>query len=116
MAVFVPSNCTDLLQPIDLSVNKPFKDHLRRCFAEWYSQQVSIQLEAGTQVENVKINTRLSVLKEIGAKWLTSAFDYIKSHTDIIVNGFVKAGITDPLPSHISVIESVDSFASDIED
>ena len=56
------------------------------------------------------------VLKEIGAKWLTSVFYYIKSHPDIIVNGFVKPGITDPLPSHASVIASDDAFASDIQD
>ena len=41
---------------------------------------------------------------------------YIKSHPNIFVNGFVKAGITDPLPSHASVSESDDPFASDIED
>ena len=30
--VFVPSNCTDKLQPLDLSVNKPAKDHLWQKF------------------------------------------------------------------------------------
>ena len=29
ISVMVPSNCTDLLQPMDLSVNKLFKDQLR---------------------------------------------------------------------------------------
>ena len=47
ITVFVPSNCTDLLQPIDLSVNKPFKDHLRAKFQSWYSEKVATQLEAG---------------------------------------------------------------------
>ena len=112
MVVFVPSNCTDLFQPIDISVNKPFKNHLRRCFAEWCSQQVSLQLPTGTQVDNVKIDTRMSVLKESGVKWLMSLFHYIKSYPDIIVNGFVKAGITDPLPNHASVIESDDPFCT----
>ena len=32
LTVTVPSNCTDLLQPLDLSVNKPLKNHLRRHF------------------------------------------------------------------------------------
>ena len=27
ISVIVPSNCTDVLQPLDLSVNKPMKDH-----------------------------------------------------------------------------------------
>ena len=38
MSVLVPSNCTDVLQPLDLSVNKPLKDHLRSKFQSWYSE------------------------------------------------------------------------------
>ena len=47
ISVIVPANCTDLLQPLDLSVNKPFKDHFRHCFQSWYSDQVSSQLQGG---------------------------------------------------------------------
>ena len=28
ISVLVPDNCTDVRQPLDLSVNKPMKDHL----------------------------------------------------------------------------------------
>ena len=28
ISVIIPSNCTDVLQLLDLSVNKPLKDHL----------------------------------------------------------------------------------------
>ena len=38
--VFVPSNCTDKLQPLDLSVNKSAKDHLRQKFRKWYAEKV----------------------------------------------------------------------------
>ena len=63
----VPNNCTDLLQPLDLSVNKPFKDKLQSKFSEWYTQEVSKQLEAGTQVEEVHVDMRMSVMKELNS-------------------------------------------------
>ena len=41
--VFIPANCTDHLQPLDLSVNKPAKDFLRGKFEEWYAEQIHEQ-------------------------------------------------------------------------
>ena len=67
LSVIVPSNCTDLLRPLDLSVNKPLKDHLRCSFQSWYSEQVSKQLEEGKEPEDIKVDTRLSVMIPLGA-------------------------------------------------
>ena len=36
--VIVPANCTDKLQPLDLSVNKPAKYFMRSKFQDWYSE------------------------------------------------------------------------------
>ena len=36
----IPANCTDRLQPLDLSINKPAKDFLRKQFESWYAKQV----------------------------------------------------------------------------
>ena len=36
--VSISANCTDHLQPVDLSVNKPAKDFLRSKFEEIYEQ------------------------------------------------------------------------------
>ena len=97
LSVIVPSNCTDLLQPLDLSVNKPLKDHLKRSFQSWYSDQVSKQLQDGRQPEDIKVDTKLSIMKPLGARWITSAYDYLRSQSDIIHGGFSAAGIVEVL-------------------
>jgi len=38
--VLIPPNCTNRLQPLDLSVNKPEKDILYNKFQTWYMQRV----------------------------------------------------------------------------
>ena len=35
--VQLPPNCTDKLQPVDLSINKPMKDHMKQKFQQWYA-------------------------------------------------------------------------------
>jgi len=36
----VPANCTDHLQPLDLSMNKPVKSHMKHLFQLWYTDEV----------------------------------------------------------------------------
>ena len=89
--VLVPPNCTDRLQPLDLSVNKPAKNFLRDRFEEWYSKQVCTQLDKGTEIQPV--NLSLSVVKPLSAKWMIQLFHHFKAHPDVIKNGFRAAGI-----------------------
>jgi len=49
----IPANCTDWLQLLDLSINKPAKDFLRKQFEGWYAKQVCSQLDKGKQSEGV---------------------------------------------------------------
>ena len=92
--IFIPANCTDRLQPLDVSVNKPAKAYLRSQFQEWYAKQVCEQLE--DEPENKKmIDLRLSIMKPLGARWLMNMYDYLKSKPEIIQNGFKSVGITE---------------------
>ena len=97
--VLLPPNTTDSLQPMDLSVNKPAKDFLKRQFEEWYSGEVMKQLDGkedeATEVQ--PINLGLPMLKELGAKWLVQMAEYFADNPHIIVNGFIRAGITSAL-------------------
>ena len=92
-------NTTDRLQPMDISVNKPAKDFLKRQFDQWYSEQVVAQLEGEdtSDLESIElepINLGLPALKVIGAKWLVKMEAYICDNPQIIVNEFIHSGIT----------------------
>ena len=88
--VIVPPNCTDKLQPLDVSVNKPAKDFLRHQFQTWYAEQICSQ-ENPNQLEPVSL--KLQVMKPLGARWMIQLYDHMKSHPEIIVNGFKASGI-----------------------
>ena len=88
--VLIPLNCTDKLQPLDLSVNKSVKDFLKQQFQEWYTDLVSAQVQKG-QVE--LIDLRLSVVKSLGAKWMDKLYEYLRSKPEIVCNGFRVMGV-----------------------
>lgn len=64
---------TNVLQPMDISANKPAKEYLRRQFEEWYSDDVMKQLDGRNlevlwEAELQPINLGIPILKEIGAE------------------------------------------------
>ena len=120
----LPPNTTDRLQPMDISVNKPVKDYLKRQFDKWYSEHVLTQLE-GEDTSNMEalqlhpINLGLPELKEIGAKWLVDMASYISNNPQMIVNGFIHSGIAGALDGQEmtdDVVEPEDSQERDSED
>ena len=53
--VIVPPNCTDRLQPLDVSINKPPKDFLRAKFQNWYAEQIVTQRNSDQAVQPVDV-------------------------------------------------------------
>ena len=97
--VNVPANCTDKLQPLDLSVNKPLNDEMKKRFQDWYAEEVEKQLVGGTNIKVVKVFTRMSILKPRSANWLIGALESLSKKPEIVLNGFRMAGIVDALKS-----------------
>ena len=87
----IPPNCTNKLQPLDLSVNKAAKEFLRRKFHEWYAKQVCLQLEQNAKRSSVDFH--LSIVKPLSTQWMVGLYDYLKGKPDIIRNGFKEAGL-----------------------
>ena len=96
LIVEVPANCTDRLQPLELSINKPLKSHMKNSFQQWYAMQVMRSLEEGKS-DVQPVDLWLSVLKPLGFQWLMDACFYIQSRKMMIMNGFQEAGITEAL-------------------
>ena len=95
---FIPANCTDCLQPLDLSINKPSKDFLRDKFQQWHSEQIFDQLRDDlSPVADPVVKFPLNVMKPLILKWMEDLETYMHSHPNIIKSGFRAAGITDVL-------------------
>ena len=92
MAV-VPGNCTDSLQPLDVSVNKPAKDFLRAKFQEWYSEKIRDSINSEKSEKEHVVDLKLSIVKPMGAQWLIELYDYMLQKPDLIINGFRGSGI-----------------------
>ena len=58
--VLIPPNCTDRLQPLDVSVNKSAKEVLRRKFHAWYAENICAQLEG--KLPKQQVDLRLNVV------------------------------------------------------
>ena len=58
--------------------------------------------KAPSACSNGSTSRRMSVIKEVSSKWLLSTYDHIKSHPDIVQNGFRKAGIPGALENELT--------------
>jgi len=59
---------------MDLTVNRSAKEFLHKKFHVWYSEQVEQKLiKSDTRI----VDTKISVMKPIGASWLKSLYAYI---------------------------------------
>ena len=68
---FVPANMTHLYQPLDLTVNGYAKQFCKRKFNQWYTDQITQQLDDGKTVQEIDVKLRLTTLKPLHAQWMT---------------------------------------------
>ena len=53
--VRIPPNCTDTIQPLDISVNKSMKSELKKQFQLYYANEVKKQLSNNVPLQEIKL-------------------------------------------------------------
>ena len=78
-------------------------------YIEWFSKQVSQQLEKGTQPADIKVSLGRTELKVMHAKWILELYNYLRHQNEIILNGFKAASITEAVESAIALLERIEN-------
>ena len=81
---FIPPNTTDKLQPMDVAVNKPAKDFLKKKFEEWYSEEVTQHLQGVFDIVSVELNPADLTYAKLSASWLVEMADYIAGNPQLL--------------------------------
>jgi hypothetical protein len=83
--VNMPPACTSRVQPLDVSVNKPFKSYVREQFEKHLDENLERYVEGKfTASERCVLTT----------KWVGNVWEKLSENKDMIVCSFVKCGIT----------------------
>ncbi|CAB4445921.1 unnamed protein product [Rhizophagus irregularis] len=102
----IPGGLTSKCQPLDVAINKPFKDNLRKEWHFWMSNGGAGYTEAG--------NLRRAKISDV-CEWVKRAWESISD--DIIVYSFKKCGISNALDGSEddAIYEEIDEFLKEIE-
>ena len=106
---------TDLLQPLDLTVNKAAKDYTKQKFSNWFICQINTGLENGQELGDIEIDYRLSVLKPFHAKWINNNAKYNYKTTtkrqEVISNRQKRSSIYDSITLGSGKLPALDPFS-----
>ena len=98
--IIVRHNLTNKFQPLDITVNKPAKS---------YTEQVAKQLNEGKAPADVEVSLNLSEIKPLHAKWIYEMYEHLRGRSDLVLNGFESAGITEAVEKSNEVFERIEN-------
>ncbi|CAG8511857.1 17028_t:CDS:2, partial [Racocetra persica] len=82
----IPSGLTSICQPLDVAINKPFKDNLRK---EWH-----LWMAKGGAGKTAARNLRRARISDV-CEWVKNSWEQIPG--DVIIKFFIKCGISNDL-------------------
>ena len=83
--VNVPLGCTSKVQPLDVSINKPFKDYMCVQFEKHRNENLKLYLENKLTASQRRV---------LITKWAADVWEKVKANKEMIIRSFNKCGIT----------------------
>ena len=80
----MPEGCTSLVQPLDVVVNKVFKDKIRALYEKWL-KDFGLKEHNRTKKGNLKAPSSVTILR-----WIDTAWSQIDS--ELIIKAFKSTG------------------------
>ena len=75
----------------------------------WYTEQLAKQLNEGKAPADVKVSLNLSEIKPLHVKWIYEMYEYLRGRSDLVLNGFESAGITEAVEKSNEVFERIEN-------
>ncbi|CAB4439968.1 unnamed protein product [Rhizophagus irregularis] len=103
----IPGGLTSICQPLDVAINKPFKDHLRQEWHQWMSNGGAGFTNAG--------NLRRATISDM-CGWVKRSWENLSE--EIIIRSFKKCGISNELDGSEddAIYEDIDEIIREIQD
>ena len=107
-----PPNVTKFYQPLDLTVNGFPKCFMARKFTDWYTGQVSAQLDKGFSIDKTVIKLCLSLMKPLHPGWQVGFYNHITfgAEKKLINSGWTQSGIKDAIALGLDSFSSINRF------
>ena len=90
-------------------LNKPAKSFIKEKYNMWHTVQVAKQLNEGKAPADVEVSLNLSEIKPLHAKWIYEMYEYLRGRSDLVLNGFESAGITEAVEKSNEVFERIEN-------
>ena len=82
---FIPGGCTGLIQPVDVVINKPFKERVENLATEHMRENLDAYVKGQITARERRI---------LFTKWVGQAWEEVSSMKEMVKRSFMKTGIT----------------------